>query len=86
MKFNSKVMDKRFVQIGGVVVMLLLGIVGYFVQRLVTSTDNLNESVQQLRITVERNQTENKGTFRLFDMRLTELERRVKCNEERLMN
>lgn len=79
MKYNYLLMERRFVQIGGVVIMVLLGIVGYFVQRLVTSTDNLNQSVQELRITVKDNQTENKGVFRLYDMRIENLEKDVEC-------
>jgi hypothetical protein len=77
-------MEKRVVGIAGVVIMLLLGIVGYFVQRLVTSTDRLNENVQQLRIIVESNQKQNEGIVNVFSIRIDRLEKDVNCIQQEL--
>lgn len=81
---NDLRMEKRVVGIAGVVIMLLLGIVGYFVQRLVTSTDRLNENVQQLRIIVESNQKQNEGNVNVFSIRIDRLEKDVNCIQQEL--
>jgi hypothetical protein len=81
---NDLRMEKRVVGIAGVVIMLLLGIVGYFVQRLVTSTDRLNENVQQLRIIVESNQKQNEGIVNVFSIRIDRLEKDVNCIQQEL--
>ena len=70
--------------VAGTVIMFLVGIIGYFSNRLIESTDALTESVNQLKIVVEKNQTETTGTFRVFDLRVSNLEKRMDCLEQKV--
>jgi hypothetical protein len=51
---------------------------------LVTSTDRLNENVQQLRIIVESNQKQNEGIVNVFSIRIDRLEKDVNCIQQEL--
>jgi hypothetical protein len=75
----------------GVVISILLGIVGYFLKRLVSSTDALTMLVKELEKLVNTHQTgcvekhiNISNTLKLIDVRMNTISDRVHTNTENI--
>lgn len=74
-------MDKTLVRISGTVIMILLGVIAYFLQNMDKSIQKSTESIQELKIEMTQNKGESDKNYELFSDKLTNMERRV-CNIE----
>ena len=78
-------METTLLSVGGVIIMLLLGIIGFFIQRLVKAVDSVESAVNELRVVVGVQQSKFSAMDRDCSLKHGMLEKRLNKHSEQMI-
>ena len=73
-----------FISVAGVIIMILLAAIAYFLQKWISSTDSLTESVHELRTAVALLQTNQGNNDKTCNMKHDVINNRLNAHSEKL--